>query len=98
MKKGIGGFFGGRDKEPLHQMAMWLAFLLTLLCTPRIWEFSGWLSVKLLEPDFGYDLTLWLRPVVFLFLLMAAIYGARATLASSVVIAAFFVATKLPIF
>ncbi len=82
----------------LQMMAFWLAALCTLLMAPQIWWLSGWLARVLLQPEFGAELTFWLRPAIFACAIMAALYAAQATLASSVGLIGLAVLTKLPIF
>lgn len=88
----------GANLTPLQMMAFWVAALCTLLMLPQIWLASGWLANTLLRPEFGAEITWYLRPVVFICLLMAGLYAARATLASSFALVALAAITKLPLF
>lgn len=81
---------------PLQVMAFWFAALSTLLMAPQIWWLSGWLARVLLQPEFGVALTRWLRPAVFVCAIMASLYAARATLASSIGLISLAALTKLP--
>lgn len=87
-----------KDNATLRTFAFWLACLCAILLLPQIWRGSGWLSDQVLAPEFGTVLTIWfLRPLVFLCLLMCGLFAARATLASSVGIIVLAILAKLPL-
>jgi len=86
-----------KNKTPLHQMAFWAAILCAILLMPQTWVFSGWLSNKLLAPEFGFQIAYYMRPIVCLCLFMAGLAAARATLSSSLALVALAALTKLPL-
>ena len=97
MKPGRASPFGG-DQGALQMMAFCAAGLLTLLSLPHIWWASGWLTSTVLTPEFGYDWEWLMRLTVFGLLVGIALGAARMSMTSSVVVAGFWLMTKLPIF
>lgn len=81
-----------------QMMAFWLAALCIFLMIPQIWWAALWLTENVLIPQLGYDLAALFKYALFLMIFMAALYAARAALATSVMMAVLFAMTKLPIF
>lgn len=86
-----------KDQSPLRTLAFWAALLCSILLLPQMWQTADWLSNIMLAPEFGEAITWWLRPLVFLCVLICGVCAARATLASSFGIIALTIITRLPI-
>lgn len=81
-----------------EKAALWIAILSVILLSPQILDIAEWLSRNVLEPAWGYEVAEFAPWVLAFVIAMIALYFARMTLASSLMMATLLVLSRTPIF